>query len=357
MAANFKDLSERSIDIFRELIEAFFATGEPVGSRTISRRPNINLSPATVRNVMSDLEEAGLLFSPHTSAGRLPTDMGIQYFVDALLTVKELDADDKAILEERCFQSKKNIHDVLEDLSTLLSSLSHCVSVVGAPKSESKLKHIEFVPVNANSILVVLVTTEGVVENRLIDLPDSVPLSALQAASNYLNSHLSGHNLQDVQTIVHDEMNNHRAALDELSSKLVEQGLAVWGGTSNTSNALIVKGQANLLHDINELQDLEVVRQLFNILETKEHLSQLLDASIKGQGVQIFIGAENKLFHLTGCSMILAPYRNSEEKIIGALGVIGSNRMNYHRIIPLVDYTSRMISRLLSGQHEGAKKK
>lgn len=345
---NIRDLNNRSIEIFRTLMEAFFLSGEPVGSRTLSKRPNINLSPATIRNVMADLEEAGLLYSPHTSAGRLPTDEGLRFFVNGLLELAEMEDVDKKTLEENCFGSKKSFPEILEEATSILSNLSQCAGVVLVPKSESSIKHVEFVRLGENRGLVVLVTEEGIVENRLIELPKDIFPSYLEKASNYLNSRLQGKTLSEAKELILSELQNHQAQIDELSAKLIRQGLAVWaGGKENNHGALIIRGQSRLLEDVHEMQELDKIKQLFDALEAKENLMRLLDASIKGDGIQIFIGAENNLFHLSGCSMIVAPYQNAQQKIIGAIGVVGSSRMNYGRIIPIVDYTSKLITKLL----------
>jgi heat-inducible transcriptional repressor len=321
-------------------------TGEPVGSRTLSRLLTQNLSPATIRNVMADLEEAGLLFAPHTSAGRLPTEAGLRLFVSGLLELGGLSEEERRSIDGRCAAAGKSLAQALEEATAALSGLAHCAGLVVAPKTERPLKHIEFVPLSPGRALVVLVTEDGLVENRLIEVPLGTPPSTLQAASNYLNARLVGSTVEEAKSLIAAEIESRRAQLDELTAKLVAAGLASWAG-GDEGSALIVKGQAKLLEDVTALTDLERLRTLFDMLETKEAMLRLLDATREGEGVQIYIGADNPLFGVAGCSMIVAPYSNSREQVVGAIGVIGPTRINYARIIPLVDYTAKVIGRLL----------
>lgn len=341
------ELNDRSREILRHVVEAYVETGEPVGSRTLSRRLGISLSPATVRNVMADLEEFGLLYAPHTSAGRLPTEQGLRLFVDGILQVGALTKDERTSIDSQCKASGRNMPQVLEEASALLSGLSHCAGLVMAPKQDIRLKHIEFVNLGPGRALVVMVDEQGGVENRVIDLPLGMPASSLVEASNFVASKLVGRTLDEARTEILTEIRNQKSRLDELTGKVVEAGLATWSDDSTRSGVLIVRGQANLLEDVNAIADLEHIRALFEALETKEALIKLLDAADLADGVQIFIGAENELFTLAGASMIIAPYANSEEKLVGAIGVIGPTRMNYGRIIPMVDYTAKLISRIL----------
>jgi heat-inducible transcriptional repressor len=328
------------------IVDGFVATGEPVGSRTLSRRLTQNLSPATIRNVMADLEDAGLLYSPHTSAGRLPTEAGLRLFVHGLLEVGRLAEDERRNIESLCAARGKSLAQALEEATTALSGLSHCAGVVVVPKQDRALKHLEFVHLGPGRALVVLVTEDGLVENRIIEVPLGLPPASLVAASNYLNSRLVGNTLEEAQQSVRLEIESNQAQLDELTTKLVETGLASWAG-GDQGSALIVRGQANLLEDVTALADLERLRRLFEALETRETMLRLLEASKLGEGVQIYIGADNPLFGVAGCSMIVAPYANSREQVVGAIGVIGPTRINYARIIPLVDYTAKVIGRLL----------
>jgi heat-inducible transcriptional repressor len=339
------ELNERSREIFRVIVDGYVATGDPVGSRTLSRRLGQNLSPATIRNVMADLEEAGLLFAPHTSAGRLPTEAGLRLFVHGLLEVGRLAEDERRSIESLCATRGKSLSQALEEATSALSGLSHCAGIVVVPKQERPLKHLEFVHLGPGRALVVLVTEDGLVENRVIELPLGLPPAALVSAGNYLNARLIGRTLEEARAEIEEEIASNRTQLDELTSKLVAAGLASWAG--GEGSALIVRGQANLLEDVTALTDLERLRTLFEMLETRETMLRLLDASKQGEGVQIFIGAESHLFGITGCSVVIAPYHNSREQIVGAIGVIGPTRLNYARIIPMVDYTAKVIGRLI----------
>jgi heat-inducible transcriptional repressor len=340
------ELNERSREIFRHIVDAFVETGEPIGSRTLSRRLSQNLSPATIRNVMADLEEAGLLMAPHTSAGRIPTDAGLRLFVHGLLEVGGISEDERRNIDSQCAAAGKSVAQALEEATAALSGLSHCAGLVVAPKTERPLKHLEFVHLGPGRALVVMVTDDGLVENRVIDVPLGLPPSTLLAASNYLNARLVGRTLDEAKAAIGIDLDTHRAQLDELTQKLVAAGLATVAGGGKDS-ALIVRGQAKLLEDVTALADLERLRGLFEALETKESMLRLLEATRAGEGVQIYIGAENPLFGVSGCSMIVAPYQNSREQIVGAIGVIGPTRINYARIIPMVDYTAKVIGRLL----------
>ncbi len=340
------ELNERSREILRLVVDAFVETGEPVGSRTLSRRGTLDLSPATIRNVLADLEESGLLFAPHTSAGRLPTEAGLRLFVSGILEVGGLTEDERQTIDGRLAATGKSLAQALEAATTALSGLARCAGMVVAPKIERPLKHIEFVPFSATRALVVMVTEDGLVENRLIDVPAGTPPSTLMAASNYLNARLIGRTIDEARLDVLADIDSRRAQLDALTARLVEAGLASWAGGAQ-GTALIVKGQAQLLNDVTALGDLERLRTLFDMLETREAMVRLLDATREGEGVQIYIGADNPLFGIAGCSMIVAPYSNSREQVVGAIGVIGPTRLNYARIIPLVDYTAKVIGRLI----------
>jgi heat-inducible transcriptional repressor len=342
---NVVELSERSREIFREIVDAYVETGEPVGSRTLSRRLTTSLSPATIRNTMADLEEAGLLYAPHTSAGRLPTEAGMRMFVSGLLELGSLPELERERIDRHCRATGKSLENLLEEALSALSGLSRCAGLVLAPKTQVSLKHIEFVPLGPGRALVVLVTGDGLVENRVLELPTEVAPSTLVEATNYLNARLTGRTIEEAREAILSELESQRTQLDELTGKVVKAGLATWAG--GKSGQLIVRGQSHLLDDVTALDDLERIRGLFEALETKEHLVNLLDLTNRAQGVQIFIGAENELFKVSGCSMIVAPYHNSREQIVGAIGVIGPQRLNYGRIIPLVDYTAKVIGRLI----------
>ena len=341
------ELSARSREIFRQLVESYVETGEPVGSRTLSRRLGSVLSPASIRNVMADLTDAGLLFAPHASAGRLPTDTGLRMFVDGLMQVGgELSEGERSNIEGQCAASGRGISEMLNEASSALAGLSKYAGLVVSPKAEATIRHIEFVGLGDNRALVVLVNDVGIVENRLIELPPGLPASSLQQATNFLNARFQGASLEEARERVELEIGDRKAELDELTSKVVQAGLATWGGGTYAST-LIVKGQASLLEDVNALEDLERIRSLLHLLEEKESTLRLLDATGDGDGVQIFIGAEHELFRHTGCSMIIAPYHDNKRSVVGAIGVIGPTRMNYARIIPMVDYTAKVIGHLL----------
>ncbi len=341
------DLNERSREVLRLVVEAYVETGEPIGSRSLSRKLGLALSPATIRNVMADLEESGLLYAPHTSAGRLPTDAGLQLFVDGILEIGNLTETDRKNIEVQCAATGRTLNQVLEETSSLLSGLSHCAGLVVAPKREAPLKHIEFVNLGPGRALVVIVSQDGLVENRVIDLPLGMPASSLIEASNFFSAHIAGRTLSEAQEHVSSEIVVERAELDELTRNVVEAGLATWSNGSVGQDVLIVRGQANLLDDVNGMADLERIRSLFQKLETNEALLRLIQATVGAEGVQIFIGAENELFSLAGCSVIIAPFSNSEEQIVGAIGVVGPARMNYGRIIPMVDYTAKIVGSVI----------
>ncbi len=344
------DLDKRSREIFRSIVETYLETGEPVGSRNVSRALNMSLSPASVRNVMSDLEHLGLLQSPHTSAGRLPTQMGLRFFIDALLEVGDLSAEERQQIEVQVRASRRanSSEQILTEASQLLSGLSSGAGVVLTHKSDLRLKHIEFVRIEPLKALVVLVGEDGSVENRVIDLPEGLPSSALVEAGNYLNSRLQGRTLSDVRRELETAREQNQAALDKLSQKVIDAGLAVWSQTTaDEPGTLIVRGRSNLLTDVGAVEDLERIRLLFDDLENKRDLIQLLGLAEKGDGVRIFIGSENNLFSLSGSSLIVSPYRDREQRIVGVLGVIGPTRLNYARVIPMVDYTARLVSRIL----------
>ncbi len=339
-------MTARSREILRLIVDAYVETGEPVGSRTVSRRLGLGLSPATIRNVMADLEEAGLLHAPHTSAGRLPTDAGLRLFVDGLLEVGRLGEEEQRSLEARCAASGKSLPQALEEATAALSGLSHCTGLVLAPKQDRALRHVEFVNLGPGRALVVLVTEDGNVENRVIEVPVGIPASALVTAGNFLSSRVVGRTLEEASTDIAVEIEANRAELDGISRRLVEAGLASWAG-SRSDGALIVRGQANLLDNVSAIEDLERIRTLFSMLETKDSLLRLMSAASDGEGVRIYIGAANPLFGVAGCSLVVAPYMNSREQVVGAIGVIGPTRINYARIIPIVDYTAKVVGRLI----------
>jgi len=344
------DLSDRSRDIFRQIVESYLATGEPVGSRNISRLLQVSLSPASVRNVMSDLEQLGLIYAPHTSAGRLPTELGLRFFVDALMQIGDLNDADKRAIETQVAGRGQSYDNVLTQASGLLSGLTRAAGVVVTAKQNVVLKHIEFVRLEPERALVVLVAEDGQVENRILPIPAGLPGSALVEASNFLNARIRGKTLAEVRVELERALEAGRAELDQLTQKIVAAGFASWSGGETDDRKLIVRGQSHLLDDLKAIDDLERVRLLFDDLETRREVIDLLGRAELAEGVRIFIGSENKLFSLSGSSTIIAPYRDSAGRIVGVLGVIGPTRLNYARVIPMVDYTARMVTRMLSGQ-------
>ena len=349
--AGLAGLDQRSREIFRNIVESYLANGEPVGSRTISRTSAANLSPASIRNVMMDLEDSGLIYAPHTSAGRLPTQLGLRFFVDALLEINAINEQERSRIdaEVQVSNRQRRVEEVLGEASTMLSGLSQCASLVMSPKFNAKLKHIEFVSLAPGRALVIIVSEDGSVENRLVEVPSGLPDSTFVRASNYLSSIASGRSIDDVQKLVAGQVESLRRELDELTAKLVESGLAVWsGGDELSAKNLIVRGQANLIDQQGAAIDLERIRRLFEDIENKKELVEVLGLAEKAEGVRIFIGSENRLFSMSGSSMIVAPFKNQQEKIVGVLGVIGPTRLNYARIIPLVDYTAKLVGHLLS---------
>jgi heat-inducible transcriptional repressor len=342
-------LGERPREVFRYLVEAFLASGEPVGSRTLSQRLPIALSPASIRNVMADLETMGLLYAPHTSAGRVPTERGLRLFVDGMLEIGELAPDERTAIEARISGSGRGLEDVLTQATTLLSGLSRCAGLVVAAKQDTTLKHLEFVGVAPGKALVVIVGEDSQVENRLIDIPAGLPASALSEASNYLNARLRGRTLDAARAEILLELEGERAELDVLTAKIVAEGLATLAGPARHADekVLIVRGTSHLLDSVEAQADLERIRTLFDDIERKNDLIRLLELAKGGDGVRIFIGSENRLFSLSGSSIVAAPYANAQGKIVGVIGVLGPTRLNYARIIPMVDHTAKVIGRLL----------
>jgi heat-inducible transcriptional repressor len=343
-------LNERSREIFRQIVESYLTTGEPVGSRNLSRILPITLSPASVRNVMSDLEQLGLIYAPHTSAGRLPTELGLRFFVDALMQIGDLTESDRRSIEGQVAGAggNKSLESVLTEASQTLSGLTRSAGVVLTAKINVRLKHIEFVRLEPERALAVLVAEDGQVENRVLNVPTGLPTSALIEAGNFLNARIRGKTLADLRAEIETSLTQGKAELDQLTQKIISAGLASWSGGDSDDRQLIVRGHANLLEDLHALDDLERVRSLFDALETKRGVIDLLGRAERGEGVRIFIGSENKLFSLSGSSTIVAPYTDSTGSILGVIGVIGPTRLNYARVIPMVDYTARMVSRLLS---------
>ena len=347
---NLQLLDMRSRDIFRRIVETYLRDGEPVGSRNLSRMLPSSLSPATVRNVMSDLEQLGLVYAPHVSAGRLPTQKGLRFFVDAFMEIGDLAEEERRVIDAqvRASGNSATLEQMLTEASQLLSGMSRGAGLVLTANNEVALKHIEFIQLEPTKALAVLVSQSGDVENRVVDLPAGTTASQLHEASNFLNAHIRGRTLAEAKIEIARVKEETRAALDSLSQELVEKGLAVWAGSeSGLPSRLIVRGRANLLENVTAQADIELLRRLFEDLETQDGLIQLLGLAEEGSGVRIFIGSENKLFSLSGSSLVVAPYRDKDSRVIGALGVIGPTRLNYARIVPMVDYTAQIVSRML----------
>ena len=346
------DMNERSREIFRRLVEGYLESGGPVGSRTLTRTLNEEVSAATVRNVMQDLEFLGLLDSPHISAGRVPTQLGLRMFVDGLLEVDQLSKEDQLKLDQTVDRNSQDVSSVLDRVGSTLSALTHGASLVLTPKQEQPIKHIEFVSLSPDRALVVLVYSNGDVENRLFTPPVGQTPSAMREAANFLNAVLEGRTLSELLSTIQDDVDLRRQEIDRLAQELVTQGLAVWQTQGDDNERLIVRGRGNLLESEAHEEDLERIRNLFDDLERKRDIAEFLELTEQGDGVRIFIGSENKLFSLTGSSLVVSPYMNSERKIVGAIGVIGPTRLNYGRIVPLVDYTAQLVGKLISDRIE-----
>jgi heat-inducible transcriptional repressor len=345
-----KELNERSREIFRQIVETYLETGAPVGSRNLSRQLPMTLSPASVRNVMADLEAMGLIYAPHASAGRMPTHAGLRMFVDCLLEIGDLSVREREQIQRQMTaeHARQGVDEVLSEASGMLSGLSRCAGLVVAEKQINRIKHIEFVNLDNSRALLVLVGEDGAVENRVVDLPAGLPPSALVEAGNYLNARIRGLTLHEAKERINQELQEKRDLLDELTKGLIEAGLAEWSGGREETKSLIVRGRAHLLEDLKAIDELERIRLLFEDLESKKELVRLIDLADEAEGVRIFIGSENQLFSLSGSSVIVAPFRDNDRNIVGVLGVIGPTRLNYARVIPVVDYTAKLVGRLLT---------
>lgn len=340
------ELTDRARDIFRIVVESYLEAGQPVGSRTISRVSTLNLSPASIRNVMQDLEEFGLLAAPHTSAGRMPTETGLRLFVDGMMQANEVSPEERAAIEARAGQHGP-VEEALAGTTAALSGLSACAGLVLVPKAERVLRQFNFVPLGADRALAVLVGDDGSVENRVVDLPPGMPAGALDQAANYLTATLGGFTLSQARARIERELHAERAALDAAARELVERGLAVWSQDGGDRPVLIVRGQGRLL-DAAAADDLDRVSQLLDELEGKEEIARLLDSAREGEATRIFIGSENKLFALSGSSVIAKPVRALDGRVVGVVGVIGPTRLNYARVVPMVDFTAATLARLLA---------
>jgi heat-inducible transcriptional repressor len=342
-------LDNRSREIFRRIVDSYLTTGEPVGSRNVSRILATTLSPASVRNVMADLEDMGLIYAPHTSAGRLPTDFGLRFFIDTLMEVGDLSKEERDRIdhEVNTRSDPSSVEAVLSDAGQMLSALSRGAGVVLAAKQDIRLKHVEFVRIEPTRALAVLVAENGGVENRIIEIPRGLPTSALIEAANYLNAHFRGRTLAEARVDLERQRDERRREVDKLTDRVISAGVATWSGAAGDSATLIVRGMSNLIGDVKALEDLERVRLLLDDLESKKDIVQILGLAEQGEGVRIFIGSENKLFSLSGSSLVVAPFRDSADKVVGVLGVIGPTRLNYARVVPAVNYTAQLVTQLL----------
>jgi heat-inducible transcriptional repressor len=342
-------LDNRSREIFRRIVESYLETGTPVGSRNVSRILQTALSPASVRNIMADLEEMGLIYAPHTSAGRLPTETGLRFFIDTLMEVGSLSEDEQHRIDQEVKAAGEghSVESLLSEAGHMLSGLSRGAGVVLAAKQDMRLKHVEFVRIEPTRALAVLVAENGGVENRIIEIQRGLPTSALVEAGNYLNAHFRGRTLPEARLELERQREERRHEINALTERVIAAGLATWSGASEESGTLIVRGMSNLIGDVKALEDLERIRLLFDDLETKKDIVQLLGLAEHGEGVRIFIGSENKLFSLSGSSLVVAPFRDGEQRVVGVLGVIGPTRLNYARVVPAVNYTAQLMTQLL----------
>lgn len=337
------ELTDRARDIFRLVVEGYLGAGVPVGSKTIARGPGINLSPASIRSVLAELEQLGLLAAPHTSAGRMPTEVGLRLFVDGMMQVAEPTREERAAIEQR-LAGPGPVEAALEATSAILSDISGAAGMVLVPRREPRLAQMNLVALDAERALAILVGLDGTVENRIVELDGDVPASALQQASNYISARLAGRTLAEALRAMETEIASGRSALDSAAADLVGRGLAVWSQDAARRPVLIVRGQANLLDEA-ALGDIERVRSLIDDLESKQSVADLLDSAREAESTRIFIGSENRLFALSGSSVIAAPYRDREGRVVGVLGVIGPTRLNYARVVPMVDFTARSLGR------------
>ena len=345
---NIDEMNARSREVFRRVVEGYLESGAPVGSRTLTRDFSESVSAATIRNVMQDLEYLGLLGSPHVSAGRIPTQLGLRMFVDGLLEVGDLDGKDRETIDRTLSANDHDVTTVLDQVGQALSGVTHGASLVLTPKHEAPIKHIDFVSLSRERALVVLVFADGHVENRVFEPPVGQTPSSMREAANFLNSIAEGHTLSELGNVIQREIATRRQEIDTLARDLVENGLALWENEGEATERLIVRGRGNLLGEGESEDDLARIRTLFDDLERKRDIAQFLDLAEEGDGVRIFIGSENKLFSLSGSSLVVSPYMNADRKIIGAVGVIGPTRLNYGRIVPIVNYTAKLVGKMIA---------
>lgn len=347
-ASLFQDMSDRSREVFRRVVEGYLETGAPVGSRTLTRTMTESVSAATIRNVMQDLEHLGLLGSPHISAGRIPTQTGLRMFVDGLLEVGDLNQDDRAKIDESGGANDSDVSALLDRVGSALSGVTRGASLVLTPKHEAAIKHIEFVSLAPDRALAVIVFADGHVENRVFTPSPGQTPSSMREAANFLNALAEGRTLTELSALMKREIHSRRQEIDILARAMVEEGLAIWTDQGESNERLIVRGRGNLIGEQGDEADLERIRSLFDDLERKRDIADFLELTEHGEGVRIFIGSENKLFSLSGSSLVVSPYMNADRKIIGAVGVIGPTRLNYGRIVPIVDYTAQLVGKMIA---------
>jgi heat-inducible transcriptional repressor len=347
------EMNDRSREVFRRVVEGYLASGDPVGSRTLTRSMQEKVSAATIRNVMQDLEYLGLLDSPHVSAGRIPTQLGLRMFVDGLMEIGVVADADREKIDASLGAHDRDVPALLDKIGATLSGITHGASLVLTPKREAPIRHIEFVSLSPDRALVVLVFADGNVENRIFTPPPGQTPSSMREAANFVNALAEGRTLSDLRFTMSHEILQRRQEIDSLARDLVESGMALWENAGEPHERLIVRGRANLIDDAGEAQDVNRIRSLFDDLERKRDIAEFLDLTEQGEGVRIFIGSENKLFSLSGSSLVVSPYMNADRKIIGAVGVIGPTRLNYGRIVPIVDYTAQLVGKLISDRGKG----
>ncbi|MDG1862432.1 MAG: heat-inducible transcriptional repressor HrcA [Yoonia sp.] len=344
----YAEMNERSREVFRCVVEGYLETGAPVGSRTLTRSLSEQVSAATIRNVMQDLEHLGLLGSPHVSAGRVPTQIGLRMFVDGILEVGDVTGQDRQTIDQTIGNNQQDVTTLLDRVGSALSGMTRGASLVLTPKQEAPIKHIDFVSLSRERALVVLVFADGRVENRLFSPPEGQTPSSMREAANFLNAIAEGHTLSEMGAVIKREIAARRSEIDSLAAELVESGFATWENEGENTERLIVRGRGNLLSEHETEADLDRIRTLFDDLERKRDIAQFLELAEGGDGVRIFIGSENKLFSLSGSSLVVSPYMNADQKIIGAVGVIGPTRLNYGRIVPIVNYTAQLVGKMIA---------
>jgi heat-inducible transcriptional repressor len=347
-----QEMNDRSREVFRRVVEGYLENGDPVGSRTLTRDFSEQVSAATIRNVMQDLEYMGLLGSPHVSAGRIPTQVGLRLFVDGMIELGDPEMPDRQKIDATMGEASDDVGGLLDRVGSALSGVTHGASLVLTPKHEAPIKHIEFVSLSPDRALVVLVFSDGHVENRLFTPPPGQTPSSLREAANFLNALVEGKTISELRGTIATVIHERRQEINSLARALVESGAVLWEGENENTERLIVRGRSNLLENEGDAEDIERIRSLFDDLERKRDIADFLELAEQGEGVRIFIGSENKLFSLSGSSLVVSPYMNAERKVIGAVGVIGPTRLNYGRIVPIVNYTAQLVGKLISDQNE-----